>query len=186
MSAFGNSYKFEGGLRLQQDPSEFTALCAYLRAHKRNATYLEIGAASGGTCRFLSNMVGFGEVYLIDDGQHAHAGYQAENLQHVPRLHRFVGNSHSAAAADFLRTHLNGPLDVVFIDGDHSYRGAWQDAQLARRFSRPGTLWAFHDTVACRGVEFTWLRCVREKLIRPLGEYVGTEAQCGIGLGEVL
>jgi predicted O-methyltransferase YrrM len=186
LSFFQNGYKFEGGLRLQQNPSEFAALCVYLRAHTRDATYLEIGAASGGTCRFLSNILGFREVYIIDDGRHADARYQADNLQHVPSLHRFVGDSHSAAAADFLRTHLNGPLDVAFIDGDHSYMGSWQDAQLAIRFSRPGTLLVFHDTVACQGVELTWLRCVREKLIRPLAEYVGAELPLGIGVGEVL
>ncbi len=37
-----------------------------------------------------------------------------------------------------------------------------------------------------RGVESTWLRCVREKLIRLLGEHVPTEVPSGIGLGEVL
>ena len=183
---FRNGYKFEGGLRLQQNPAEFAALCAYLRAHGPYATYLEIGAASGGTCRFLSEAVGFRQVYIIDDGKHPDACYQADNLRHVPNLQHFVGDSHSSAAADFLRRHVIDPLDVILVDGDHSYGGAWLDAKLALRFSRPGTVLVFHDTVACGGVELVWLRCVREKLIHPLGEYVGPEVPLGIGVGEVL
>jgi predicted O-methyltransferase YrrM len=186
LSHFRNGYAFEGGLRLQQNPAEFAALCTYLRASGPYATYLEIGAASGGTCRFLSGAVGFGQVYIIDDGQHPDARYQADNLRHVPNLRRFVGDSHSPEAVDFLRHYAIDPLDVILVDGDHSYGGAWLDAQLALKFSRPGTVLVFHDTVACRGVELVWLRCVREKLIRPLAEYVGPEVPLGIGVGEVL
>jgi predicted O-methyltransferase YrrM len=147
---------------------------------------LEIGSAGGGTCRFLTEAVGFRQVYIVDDGKHPDACYQADNLRHVPNLQRFVGDSHSPAAADFLRQHVIDPLDVIFVDGDHSYGGAWLDAKLALRFSRPGTVLVFHDTAACRGVELAWLRSVRKKLIRPLAEYVGDEVPLGIGLGEVL
>lgn len=123
LSHFRNGYTFEGGLRLQQNPAEFAALCVYLRTHRPYATYLEIGAASGGTCRFLSEAVGFRHVYVIDDGKHADACYQADNLRHVPNLQRFVGDSHSPTAADFLLRHVIDPLDVVLVNGDHSYGG---------------------------------------------------------------
>ena len=183
---FRNGYQFEGGLRLQQNPAEFAALCAYLKTHGPCATYLEIGTAGGGTCRFLSEAVGFNKVYSIDDGTHPDACYQADNLRHVPNLQCFVGDSHSMAAQDFLQNCISEPVDIVLIDGDHSYCGVWQDVQLVLKVSRPGTLLVFHDTVACRGVEQAWLRSVREKLIRPLAEYVGDEAPLGIGVGEVL
>jgi len=184
--SFRNGYKLEGGLRLQQNPAEFAALCTYLRAHAPGAAYMEIGTASGGTCRFLNEMIGFSQVCIVDDGNHPDACYQADNLRDIPKLQHFVGDSHSPAAADFLHSHVTSPLDVIFVDGDHSYEGAWQDVQLALTVSRSGTILVFHDTVACRGVELTWLRSVREKLLRPIAEFIGDEAPLGIGVGEVL
>lgn len=186
LSHFQNGYEFEGGLLLQQNPDEFAALCVYLSKQASSATYLEIGTASGGTCRFLSETIGFKQVYVIDDGKHPDACHQSENLPHVPNLKRFVGDSHSPAAAEFLRRHVMNPLDVILVDGDHSYRGAWLDVQLALTVSRPGTLLVFHDTVACSGVERAWLKSVREKLIRPIAEFIGDEMPLGIGVGEVL
>jgi predicted O-methyltransferase YrrM len=38
-------------------------------------------------------------------------------------------------------------LDLLFIDGDHSFAGAAQDFQLYRRFVRRGGIIAFHDIV---------------------------------------
>lgn len=39
------------------------------------------------------------------------------------------------------------PLDVLFIDGDHSFAGAARDFQLYRRLVRRGGIIAFHDIV---------------------------------------
>jgi hypothetical protein len=171
LSHFGNGYTHEGGLCLQQNPDEFAALCLNLKERAPFANYMEIG---------------FGRVYSLDNGEHPRAVEQKRNFSRIPNFQQFLGDSHSAAARDYLQEHLDGKLDVAFIDGDHSYEGVWQDIELTLPFCRPGTVMILHDTVACDGVERAWLRCVREKLVKPVAEYVGEERPLGIGVGTVI
>jgi predicted O-methyltransferase YrrM len=185
LSHFGNGYTHEGGLCLQQNPDEFAALCLFLRERAPFTNYMEIGSASGGACLVLSEEVGFTNAYSLDNGEHPRAVEQPKNFSRVPNLEQFIGDSHTEAAAQFLREHLTGPLDVAFIDGDHSYTGVWQDVELTLPFCRTGTLVIFHDTIACDGVERAWLRCVKERRLRPLAEYVGDEKPLGIAVGAV-
>ena len=178
------SYTFEGGLRLQQNPEEFAALCIYLQENKPYINYLEIGSASGGACLFLSREVGFGNLISLDDGNHPDAVYQDEHFGQVANLRRFIGDSHSDKAETFLTQNLDGKLDVAFVDGDHSYPGVLQDIQLVLQFARPGTLIILHDTIASPGVEKAWLECVRKKMVFPLAEYIGDEVPLGIAVGK--
>lgn len=182
----GYSYTHEGGLTLQQHPDEFASLCLYLKEHGPHANYMEIGSASGGACLILWREVGFNNVISLDDGEHPLASEQSQNLGQIPNIKQFIGDSHSESAERFLANNLDGKLDVAFIDGDHSYEGVWQDVRLTLPFSRAGTLIAFHDTVVCAGVERAWLECAREKIIKPLAEYVGDDNPLGIGIGEVI
>lgn len=183
---FGHSYNCEGGYYLQQNPDEFAALCLLLREEGPYTNYLEIGTASGGACLALYEMVGFQNVFSIDDGKHRDAIHQQTYLSQIPNVCQFVGDSHSKEAREFLRNQLNGRLDIALIDGDHSYKGVWKDVQLVVEFSRRRTLLIFHDTVACRGVEKAWLRCIRKKIIIPLAEYIGDDRPMGIGVGSLL
>ncbi len=183
---FGHDYKLEGGYFLQQNPDEFAALCLFLLDNGPYTNYLEIGTASGGTCLALSQLVGFSNAFSIDDGRHKRSICQQEHLSQIPNVRQFIGNSHSADAKQFLRRNVRGLLDVVFIDGDHSAEGVWKDVQLVLGFSRSGTLLIFHDTIASKGVEDTWLRSIRKKIIAPLAEYVGRDRAMGIGIGSVL
>jgi len=185
LSHFANEYEREGGLCLQQNPDEFAALCLFLRAHKPIANYLEIGSASGGTCRFLSQQVGMEHVYILDDGQHPRYSEQDGNLAVVKNVVRFIGDSHSPAARQFLAANVSTAIDVAFIDGDHSYEGVWADLRLAMAFAHPGTLVIFHDTVACDGVERAWIESTSRGLLSPLAEYIGSTHPLGIAIGAV-
>jgi predicted O-methyltransferase YrrM len=182
---FGNGYTHEGGLCLQQNPDEFAALCLFLKEHRPYTNYMEIGSASGGACLVLSREVGFTNAFSLDNGEHPRASEQAKNFSQVPNFKQFLGDSHSAAAATFLREQLRGKIDVAFIDGDHSYEGVWQDIELTLPFCRPRALIILHDTVACDGVQRAWLRCVRSGRLKPLAEYVGAEKPLGIAVGAV-
>ena len=147
---------------------------------------MEIGSGSGGTCRFLHEMVGLGSALSLDDGTHPRAGEQAENFRHVPNFRQFLGDSHSEEARDFLAASLGGDtLDLAFIDGDHSYKGVWQDIQLTLPFCRKGTLVLFHDTVACDGVRKAWEKAVMQREIKPLAEYIGEDRPLGISVNLV-
>lgn len=183
---FQNGYTHEGGLGLQQHPDEFAALCLFLRGRGPFRSYLEIGTGSGGQCLALFREVGFERGVVLDDGQHARASEQEGNLGQIPDLRRFVGDSHSDAAREFLEHNLSGPLDLAFIDGDHSHDGVLADIELALRFARPGTQLVFHDTIASPGVEAAWTELIRRPDVIALGEYVGSDRPLGIGVAATL
>jgi predicted O-methyltransferase YrrM len=182
---FGNNYASEGGLSLQQNPDEFAALCLFLEERRPHRVYAEIGSASGGACLFLFQRNAFEEVISLDDGAHPRASEQATNFSQIPGVRRFVGDSHSRDAVRFLEHELAGPIDVAFVDGDHSYIGVKQDIKLMRRFCHPGSLLILHDTVAAPGVEKAWLETVRSPHFIPLAEFVGDERPLGIGIAEI-
>jgi predicted O-methyltransferase YrrM len=187
LSYFDNGYTREGGLSLQQNPDEFAALCRFLKLRGPYTTYMEIGSASGGAALLLFREVGFELAISIDDGRHPRASEQKVNLSAIPRLRQFVGDSHGIEARKFLQEILQGaPIDLAFVDGDHSAEGVWQDIELTLPFCRPGTLVVLHDTTACEGVELAWLRVAREGIVKPLAEFVGEHLPLGIGVGQVV
>jgi len=59
----------------------------------------------------------------------------------------FVRNdSHLPESRDRVKSLLGtNQLDLLFIDGDHSYEGVKQDFLLYRELVRPGGLIMFHD-----------------------------------------
>ncbi|GAC1361679.1 MAG: hypothetical protein NVSMB32_00960 [Actinomycetota bacterium] len=183
---FGNGYSREGGLALQQNPDEFAALCLFLKRRRPFSRYLEIGSASGGTGLFLWRELAFDLLASIDDGEHRRAAEQKVNLAGIPGFCQFVGNSHSPEARVFLEGALGGlPLDLVFVDGEHTREGVWRDVEMIRPFCTPGTLLVLHDTQACDGVEIAWLRAITEGIVTPLAEFVGDRRPLGIGVGSV-
>lgn len=193
LAHFANGYTLEGGLSLQQNPDEFAALTLLLEERGPHAIYLEIGSASGGACLFLYRRLGFTTVLAIDDGGHVRASEQLANFAQIPVLRRFTGDSHSHEAERFIRRELaeqivstdqRGPLEVAFIDGDHSHEGVTADIELVTPFLRTGALIILHDTKAAPGVELAWLGLCASPRFRPIAEYIGREVPLGIGVAE--
>jgi predicted O-methyltransferase YrrM len=183
---FRNGYQHEGGLRLQQNPYEFASLVTYLLRRPTIARYFEIGSASGGAGRFLADRLHFGEFVAMDDGQHPDAHMQRANFAGIPNVRTFIGDSHSRAAADYLRaTYPARDIDVAFIDGDHSAEGVAQDLAMTLPYCRPGAWVIFHDTIACEGVERAWLDAVDAKRLTPVAEFIGDTVPLGIAIGAV-
>ena len=46
---------------------------------------------------------------------------------------------------DHIRSLFDAPIDVLFIDGDHTYAGVRQDWLMYRSLCARGALVAFHD-----------------------------------------
>lgn len=185
LSHFGNGYEKEGGYSLQQNPDEFAALVLMLDAGEHRQL-LEIGSASGGTARFLSEQCKIDEILSIDDGGHHRYPELAHNFERL-RVEHFKGDSHSAEARAWLVENADlGDVDVAFIDGDHSEEGVWKDVELVLPFLRHGARIIFHDTVACEGVKRAWRRGERDGIWAMLGEYIGASRPLGIGLGYLL
>lgn len=197
LSFFGGGYLIEGGYSLQQNPEEFAAAIVFLMEHLPDASsYLEIGSASGGACRFLYEQLKFGGIITIDDHGHhrwteqkAHFDSIALNAMGPIRcMFNYTGDSHSQAAKMWLEEIGARNIDLAFIDGDHSYEGCRVDLELVLpmcRRDRPSYV-MFHDTVACEGVKRVWQEAISDQRIEPVAEYVGTGRPLGIGIGRVL
>lgn len=61
-----------------------------------------------------------------------------------------IGNSASIAAT------WSEPIDLLFLDGDHSYRGTAADIRGWSRFVAPGGMLALHDYPGHRGSTEVW------------------------------
>jgi len=111
-------------------------------------TICEIGVQDGGTNFVLSRALGTVDT-MVGIDLHVSLKCQLRYFRR-PDLRLLLVDGPSQAARTFRRLEqlLDGrALDVLFIDGDHSYTGALRDFLLYRRFVRPGGVIAFHDIV---------------------------------------
>jgi predicted O-methyltransferase YrrM len=117
----------------------------------------EIGTLHGGTAALWSKLF-TGKIVTMDlpNGRFGGADHhfheveckkRALRLSQVSsRIHSILGDSKSVEVRTTLREHLNGEmLDLLFIDGDHTFAGVSADFLLYRNFVRPGGVIAFHD-----------------------------------------
>jgi predicted O-methyltransferase YrrM len=115
----------------------------------RPGAVCEIGAASGGTLCALAHAARPSIIISVD------IDFTSARLRALPRLGRsdqtiacIAGDSHSEPVRERIAAILHGrPLDLLFIDGDHSYAGVSADFDSFSRLVRPGGLIAFHDIV---------------------------------------
>lgn len=114
---------------------------------------LEIGTQYGGTfnvfCKLASN-----KKISIDLPEGIHGGLpvwmtQQRNqyfLDNFNDVHFLSYDSHLQSTLDFAEGLLHDEkVDVLFIDGDHTYDGVEQDFNMYRRLVRPSGLIVFHD-----------------------------------------
>lgn len=119
---------------------------------------VEIGSAWGGTLYAWRQLPGRPAVY----------GVTQEHFGVPERDHGAVvlaGDSHDRSTLRRLSDQLGRrPVDVLFIDGDHSYAGTLADWRMYSPLVRAGGLVLFHD-IRCPGEEA--VREVWEQKIRP-------------------
>ena len=162
-------------------------------------TVLEIGTWNGGTLYLLARVAAPDALLVtvdIDGGPGARlgrlspvgllcTGCAASGQRVVPLLRR---DSHAPATlAEIERTLGRRPVDLLFIDGDHSYDGVRSDYEAYGRLVRPGGLIAFHDIVpgAPEGVGDVprfWRELKRD---HDVVELVASWDQGGLGIGVV-
>jgi predicted O-methyltransferase YrrM len=147
-----------GGISAQswQISSEIAGLMRTLEAEPPR-TVLEIGTANGGTL-FLLTRVAAPDARLVSiDLRHGQfgGGYPAWRAplyrsfaRDAQRVELVVGDSHEPRTREHVNRLLDGrALDLLFVDGDHSYEGVKQDFADYAPSVRPGGLVAFHDIV---------------------------------------
>jgi len=146
-------YRGVNPIQVRSELLEFARLVQELRPK----ALLEIGTRKGGTffvmCRLADPKA---SVISIDlPGGRFGGGYEffrVPFLRRMPkpeqRLHLLRADSHKPETQRLLaRTLQNAPLDLLFIDGDHTYDGVKRDFEMYSPFVRPGGIIAFHDII---------------------------------------
>jgi predicted O-methyltransferase YrrM len=144
---------------------------AIARDASRPVRLLEIGSYVGASASFLAAGLGDadGEIVCIDtwsndamsEGQRdTRAEFAANTRRAAPRIVPLRGWSHDPAVIAGARER--GPVDLLFIDGDHSHEGALADWRNYGPLLRPGGIVVMHDIGWAEGVQ----RVVAEE-IRP-------------------
>ncbi len=139
-----------------QERSEIGALLNVI-AETRPRTVLEIGTSNGGSL-FLFARVAEPDALLVSvdlphgefgGGYPAWRGHLYQSFA-APgqRIRLLRADSHEPRTLDAVRTALEGrQVDVLFIDGDHTYEGVKRDYEMYSSLVREGGLIAFHDIV---------------------------------------
>jgi predicted O-methyltransferase YrrM len=179
-----------------QHVDELTSFTRMVRAMRPRAV-LEIGTAQGGVfwllCRLGAPNATLISLDLPPDERHSGGEHRAIDLPSMKEpaqtVHVVHGNSHDAATLERVKQLLAGtPLDLLFIDGDHTYDGVRQDYEMYRSLVRPGGLIAFHDIVhthwpECQ-VDRFWGELAKDSSLRPQAIFGRVPSHFG-GIGVV-
>jgi cephalosporin hydroxylase len=131
---------------------QHTEISGLLKLLKQNPPryVCEIGTASGGTLFLLARVCAPAALLIsVDLGLSVercfvHARFAARR-QRIVSIRR---DSHDLKTLERVRSLLRGhPLDLLFIDGDHSYEGVKADFSNFSPLVSPGGLIVFHDIV---------------------------------------
>jgi predicted O-methyltransferase YrrM len=158
---------------------------------------LEIGTAEGGTL-FLFTRVATPDAIMVSvdlPGGPFGGGYPSWKTGLYRSFARpgqeislVRGDSHAPVTAKSVSERLrNQQIDLLFIDGDHTYEGVKADFEMYSPLVRPGGLIAFHDIVpgpeeAVGGVPRLWQELKGASGSR---EIVADWSQGGYGIGTI-
>lgn len=142
----------------------FAAMVA--EAKPRNV--LEIGVRRGGTVAVWHG-IAMGRVIGIElPGDAFNEARQHELARIYPRYHGVLRDSHEPEALVAVKDRLCGaPLDLLFIDGDHSLEGVAKDFEMYAPLVQHGGFVAFHDIAPhpdSMGVHHFWRELQGDKL----------------------
>jgi predicted O-methyltransferase YrrM len=145
--------------RTMHSAAEAALLRELARGRRR---VVEIGVYEGSSAVVLCEVLGpEAELHLVDPfGHHATAlpagwgATEAASRRVVARAARRHGGPrvrwHVDFSAEVARRWDRGPVDLLFVDGDHSEAGVASDWELWHRHVAPGGTVLFHDARAGR------------------------------------
>ena len=136
--------------RSNQHPTEILGL---LERVERNLPQIvcEIGCDSGGTLALLSQCAAPEALLISIDLNASDERFTTFDhlASHGRQIATIAGDSHDDRTLARVKNILKGrSLDVLFIDGDHSLFGVFQDFVMYAPLLREGGLVAFHDIVS--------------------------------------
>jgi len=165
------------------------------------STVLEIGTGYGGTLFLLSWIANDDATLITIDLPKGPFGggyplyrqylYRAF-IKPSQRLHLLLGDSHDPRTLSKIRKLLNGRcLDLIFIDGDHTYRGVKKDYEMYSPLLCDKGVIAFHDIVPgpeqlVGGVPRFWKEVKNSISNAKIVEIVKDWDQGGFGIGVII
>ena len=186
----------DDNLGIGQIPGEVQRFHNFLRDRSPRVV-CEIGTYSGGHFYMLSRLLPTVTTLI---GIDLHVRNKALLRRLAPDnmdIHLIDGDSRSAAVRDAVKRAIGDqPIDVLFIDGDHTYDGVRNDYMNYRGLVRDGGVIAFHDIVEDHSTRFgrttiAWTGDVpvfwsRLKPHAQTFEFVADQEQDGCGIGAVI
>ena len=140
------------GVVMAQVPEEIISYVEWLLQRGGASRILEIGSAAGATTEIWCEIADTQMISVdLPSGIHGGVGPEACAARNdrlgskYPAFTGILGNSRSLSTVSLVERVLTGPLDMIFIDGDHTYDGVHSDYTLYRKFVRPGGIIMFHD-----------------------------------------
>jgi predicted O-methyltransferase YrrM len=112
-------------------------------------TYLEIGSYGGGSASLASSHFKKTRCFSVDFGCGEYINHTIPNVEKFKNpdstYHLIVGNSHSIEIIQETKEKIGGSIDILFIDGDHSFNGALNDFINYSPILSPGGYVIFDD-----------------------------------------
>ncbi len=146
--------RIEWKIQPAQVKEEFMGILKIL-AKLKPTVILEIGTATGGTFFALSRLASPDGVLVSVDLPHGlfGGGYPEWRIplyksfaMHNQQISLIREDSHAPSTLRAVKAVLGGrKLDVLFIDGDHTYNGVKMDFEMYHNLVRRGGVIAFHD-----------------------------------------
>lgn len=116
---------------------------------------LEIGVATGGTFRTWGRLAAEGALVLGIDlepsfKEFEHVSRAASHIE-IEMIH---GDSHAQSTLEVSKSKFKHGLDVLFIDGDHSYDGVKADFDMYSPLINKGGMVFLHDIIPDWGTQY--------------------------------
>lgn len=106
---------------------------AFISQYDRPQKYLEIGVREGGSLNAVLDHHHPKKLYLCDTWGRAYGGTGRGNPAHIEKLLReseYYGEVHFLNGdSKIMIPRLKETFDLILVDGDHSYKGAYKDLQ---------------------------------------------------------
>jgi predicted O-methyltransferase YrrM len=148
---FAMSHRVIQPQQIKEELLEF----ALILKQSRPRFILEIGTCNGGSLFVISRLAQPDSIIISIDlpGGTFGGKFPAHHFPILKRialprqtLHLLEASSHDASTKEQVASLLaNNKLDLLFIDGDHSYEGVKRDFEMYAPLVRPGGLVGFHD-----------------------------------------
>jgi predicted O-methyltransferase YrrM len=181
-----------------QRRSEVLALVDLIRSSNYDSM-LEIGTSTAGTSILASRALRApANLTTVDIEARYTPDRLRKSLPSRVDVRLLVADSHQSGTVDLVRNGQERGFDVIFIDGDHSYKGVRMDTERFAPLARPGGILVFHDIQRINQSDDSssqelyvggvpdWWRQIRATLGGSIEEFVNDDRQSGFGIGVVL